>query len=91
MIKDLLTIIPNADYYKRGTYDLKKVNGQFPSTDSILPISFNKFRVLILAVNFRLWIMLTTKNTHLLSSSTPAAENQVISYSALIHSLNFVL
>lgn len=25
MIKDLLTIIPNAEYYKRGTYDLKKV------------------------------------------------------------------
>ncbi|PWA24461.1 Anticodon-binding [Artemisia annua] len=25
LIKDLLTIIPNADYYKRGTYDLKKI------------------------------------------------------------------
>lgn len=25
LIKDLLTVIPNSEYYKRGTYDLKKV------------------------------------------------------------------
>ncbi|KAK9069123.1 hypothetical protein SSX86_013239 [Deinandra increscens subsp. villosa] len=25
LIKDLLTVIPNAEYYKRGTYDLKKI------------------------------------------------------------------
>ncbi|KAI7754060.1 hypothetical protein M8C21_009575 [Ambrosia artemisiifolia] len=25
LIKDLLTIIPNSEYYKRGTYDLKKI------------------------------------------------------------------
>lgn len=24
-IKELLTVIPNAHYFKRGTYDLKKV------------------------------------------------------------------
>ena len=24
-IKELLQVIPNAEYYKRGTYDLKKV------------------------------------------------------------------
>ncbi|KAK1440370.1 hypothetical protein QVD17_06195 [Tagetes erecta] len=25
LIKDLLTVIPNSEYYKRGTYDLKKI------------------------------------------------------------------
>lgn len=25
LIKELLSVIPNAHYYKRGTYDLKKV------------------------------------------------------------------
>nr|XP_043621153.1 ribosome production factor 1 [Erigeron canadensis] len=25
LIKDLLTIVPNSEYYKRGTYDLKKI------------------------------------------------------------------
>lgn len=41
-ISELLTVIPNSHYYKRGTYDLKKVKCFIPS------ISNTKLQLLVL-------------------------------------------